>query len=283
MLVGVFDAHVHIIDSRFPVVPNNGFVPDQFTVADYKAQTAGLPIDGGTVVSGSFQETDSAFLVAALAEFGEGWVGVVQLDPGATDADIIALDQAGVRALRFNLKRGAIDLAELTHQALRAYDLVGWHAEMYVDGSLLPSLEPVIAKLPAVSIDHLGMSEEGLDYLLGLVARGARVKATGFGRVELDVPAALRRIHAVDPCALMWGSDLPGTRARRPFEESDLRIIADAVGDDLAPVFDANARAFYRLPPKPDPALPNIKPPTSGAFETKKYSIADLKEYMGEE
>ena len=27
----LFDAHFHIIDQRFPLVPNNGYVPEPFT------------------------------------------------------------------------------------------------------------------------------------------------------------------------------------------------------------------------------------------------------------
>lgn len=275
MLVGVFDAHVHIIDPRFPLVANNGYLPDPFTVADYRARMAGFGVDGGAIVSGSFQDIDATYLMTAIAELGANWVGVVQLNPEATDEDILELDRAGVRAIRFNLKRGAIDIAGLTHQALRAHELVGWHAELYVDGSLLPSLEPVLSKLPALSIDHLGMSEEAGPYLLDLVNRGARVKATGFGRIDIDIPRALRRIHGVNPEALMFGSDLPGTRARRTFEAADIEIIADAVGDDLEAVLDRNARQFYRL----TPAAADPPPP---ADRTKRYSIADLKQFGGD-
>ncbi len=279
--MGVFDAHLHIIDPRFALIENDGFLPDPFTIADYRAQTSGLGIDGGAVVTASFQGTDQSYLLAALAELGEGWVGVTQLDADATDDDILALDRAGVRAVRFNLRRGAMDIALLTHQALRAFELVGWHVELYVDGSLLPSLEPVLSKLPAVSIDHLGMSAEAQPYLLDLVDRGARVKATGFGRVDFDVPDALRRIHAVSPQALMFGTDLPGTRARRAFDASDLDMISQAVGDGVEAVMDTNARAFYRLPPKPrrEPRravgmktrrLPRLDRPNDGDGRTQK-------------
>lgn len=250
MLRAVFDAHLHIIDPRFPLVGNNGYLPEHFTIAQYRERMSGFGVEGGAVVSGSWQETDQPYLVAALAELGDSWVGVTQLDPDATDDDIVELDRAGVRAIRFNLKRGAIDIAGLTLQALRAHEIAGWHAELYVDGSLLPSLEPVLAKLPAASVDHMGMSTDGLPYLLNLVDRGVKVKATGFGRVEMDILDTLRQIHAVSPEALMFGSDLPGTRAQRAFDASDIDVIADAVGDDLAAVLDTNARRFYRVPPK---------------------------------
>ena len=69
-------------------------------------------------------------------------------------------------------------------------------------------------------IDHLGMAN--LPAVLRLVERGAYVKASGFGRIELDVPQTLRAIAAVNPAALLFGTDLPGTRARRPFADADL-------------------------------------------------------------
>ncbi|MGC0365652.1 putative TIM-barrel fold metal-dependent hydrolase [Rhodococcus sp. 27YEA15] len=246
----MFDAHVHIIDPRFPLVENHGYLPEPFTVADYRARvasTAGLRIDGGAVVTASYQGNDQEYLKAALAELGPGWVGITALPLDTTDADIVALDSIGVRGVRFNLRRGATDLRLLSDLANRAFDLVGWHAEFYVDATLLLSLEPVFAKLPAVSIDHLGMSTRGLPYLLNLVDRGVRVKATGFGRTTIsDVGTVLRQIHAVNPEALMFGTDLPGSRARRAFETHDLDVIADAVGDDLPAVLGGNARSWYR-------------------------------------
>ena len=91
------------------------------------------------------------------------------------------------------------------------------------------------------------MTELGREPLLRLVGRGVRVKASGFGRVGLDIPATLRAIHAVNPHALMAGTDLPSTRANRPFSPHDLALIADTLGPHAAQlVLHDNARAFYR-------------------------------------
>ncbi|WP_194816338.1 amidohydrolase [Nocardia sp. XZ_19_385] len=260
----MFDAHVHIIDPRFPLIENEGYLPDPYTIADYRKRMARFDVGGGAVVIASFQSTDQSFMKAALAELGPGWVGVTALNLEASDDEIIELDRIGVRALRFNLKRAAADITGMTLQALRAHDLVGWHVEVYIDGSMLASLQPVISKLPALSIDHLGMSEESLPYLLDLVDRGARVKATGFGRVAMNVAHAIRRIHAVNPQALMFGTDLPGTRAGRPFQDSDVDLICDVVGTDMFAVLEDNARDFYRLPPRSrsTPPLSHGDPPT---------------------
>lgn len=263
----MFDAHVHIIDPRFPLIENEGYLPEPYTIDDYRKRMSRFDVTGGAVVSASFQGSDQSYLRAALAELGEGWVGVTRLPLDAGDEEIVELDKVGVRALRFNLKRAAADIAAMTLQAVRAYELAGWHVEVYIDGQMLASLQPVVLKLPALSVDHMGMSEEGLPFLLDLVDRGARVKATGFGRVDMDVATALRRIHAVNPEALMFGTDLPGTRAGRPFEDSDVDLICDVVGTDMHKVLEDNARAFYRLPPvqrpvaDPDPTLPLHAPP----------------------
>ncbi len=63
----IFDAHLHIIDPAFPLVSNDGFLPDAFTVDDYVGQTASLGVGGGAVVSASFQSFDQSYLITALA------------------------------------------------------------------------------------------------------------------------------------------------------------------------------------------------------------------------
>jgi predicted TIM-barrel fold metal-dependent hydrolase len=229
--LAVFDAHLHIIDPRFPLVANQGYVPEPFTVDDYRALTEDLNVVGGAVVAGSFQ-SGTDWIVDALERLGPGFVGVAQLDPRTSDEEVLALDAAGVRAVRFNLHRGGSLVDDL---AVRVHELAGWHAEVYADGRTLAALEDRLRALPRLSVDHLGLDREALPVLQRL---GAHVKATGFGRVDLDVEATLR---ALDPAKLLFGTDLPGTRARRPFDPADLELVAS-----IAPEAPAeNARRLY--------------------------------------
>ena len=48
------------------------------------------------MVSGSFQAFDQGYLKEALARLGRGFVGVTQLPPTVTDAELRRLDRAGV-------------------------------------------------------------------------------------------------------------------------------------------------------------------------------------------
>ena len=245
---GIFDAHFHIIDPRFPLVPNNGYLPPAFTAGDYRAKARALNIDSGAIVSGSFQAFDQGYLLAALAELGAGFVGVTQLPRDVSDTRIRELDAAGVRAVRFNLYRGGSETIDaIEAMAHRIFELARWHVELYADAAELADLVPTLTRLPRLVIDHLGMSQAGLPTLLKLVAGGAKVKATGFGRVSMDVPEALESIAAVDPHALMFGTDLPSTRAPRPFEATDVDLLRATLGDALAQLalYD-NAAALYR-------------------------------------
>lgn len=243
----IFDAHFHIIDFDFPIQENQGYTPPSYVVEDYKHETEALNVLGGAIVSGSFQAFDQAYLLKALQQMGPTFCGVTQLPYTTTDEEIIRLDQAGVRALRFNIKRGGSeDLSHLNNLARRVYDLVGWHSELYIDARELSEVAATLERLPAVSIDHLGLSEEGLPYLLKLVDKGVRVKATGFGRVELDIEQALRSIYHVNPDALMFGTDLPSTRARRRFKLADIALIQQLFDEQAADkILFTNAMNWY--------------------------------------
>ncbi|PLX99874.1 MAG: 2-pyrone-4,6-dicarboxylate hydrolase, partial [Desulfuromonas sp.] len=173
--VRVFDAHMHIIDKRFPLVENNGYLPDEFTAKDYLAACGTFDLVGGAVVSGSFQAFDQGYLVAALKELGDGFVGVTQVPATVSDQEILDLAAAGVRAVRFNVKRGGSEeLSQLEGLAERVYDLAGWHVEFYIDAAILDPLKERLVRLPAASIDHLGLSQAGFKTLLWLAEHGDR-------------------------------------------------------------------------------------------------------------
>ena len=243
----VFDAHLHIVDPRFPLWTNQGFTPEPFPVDAYRAQTAGLDVQGGAVVSGSFQRHDQAYLLDALARLGPRFVGVTQLPASVTDAEIRRLDAAGVRAVRFNLRRGgAATPDEMPAFAARAHAVAGWHAEVYADGADLPALAPVLQALPCVVIDHLGLRAAGQDALLRLMDGGAYVKATGFGRLDFAAAPFLRRLVAARPDRLLFGTDLPSTRAPRAFQASDLALVREVAGEHADAVCRENAMRLYR-------------------------------------
>lgn len=243
----IFDAHFHIIDFKFPIIKNQGYLPPSYVVEDYQNTTSDLNVLGGTIVSGSFQGFNQEYLLKTLKQMGSTFCGVTQLPFTVTDKEILNLNENGIKALRFNIKRGGSeDLSKLDYFARRVHNLVGWHSELYIDAKELPEITSTIEKLPAISIDHLGLSEEGLPHLLKLVDKGIYVKATGFGRVDLDVKNALKAIYEINPDALMFGTDLPSTRAKRSFENTDIELIQQLFGEQATDkILYKNAFKWY--------------------------------------
>ena len=223
-------------------------MPDSFTTENYLERVKAVELCGGAVVSGSFQAFDQSYLFHALKVLGPTFVGVTQVPQSVSDQELKELDNAGVRAVRFNVKRGGSEeIHHLENFARRVHELVGWHTELYVDSAELADLFETLVSLPAVSVDHLGLSKAGFPTLLKLTEKGVRVKATGFGRVDFDVRSALTDLYSANPRALMFGTDLPSTRAPRPYEDSDYTLVLETLGEEKATnVFYKNALEFYR-------------------------------------
>lgn len=243
----LFDSHFHIIDNQFPLISNNDYLPDKFTHKDYLERASAYDLCGGAIVSGSFQAFDQSYLIDALEKLGPSFVGVTQLLVTVSDEEIIRLDKSGVRAIRFNLKRGGSEaINHLSSMASRVHELAGWHVELYIDSRDLPDLYDTLIQLPSVSIDHLGLSQSGLGLLNKLVEKGVRAKATGFGRVDFEVKQVLQDLYSANPKSLMFGTDLPSTRAPRPYSDNDFLVVIDALGSDGAKdVLSRNAVDFY--------------------------------------
>lgn len=242
-----FDAHFHIINPEFPLVKNQGYLPPAFTIEDYISATNNYHIIGGTVVSGSFQAFDQQYLMDALKKLGYHFYGVANISADTTAPELERLDKAGVVAVRFNLKRGGSEKAEhMERLSNDLFDKYGWHTELYVDSQYLNGLKSVLNHIPRFSIDHLGLSSKGLDQLYYWVEKGIKVKASGFGRIDFDPIPVMKTIYKINPDALMFGTDLPSTRAKVPFSESDIQRIEDHfLPDELENIFFNNGMKWY--------------------------------------
>lgn len=222
----IFDSHFHIIDLDFPIVEKDGFTPSSFTVEDYSSSQESLNIVGGAVVSSSYQGFDQSYLIDALEKLGPEFVGVTHLPAAISDSRILELHESGIRAVRFNIERGgSARLDQLQYFSDRIHQMVGWHTELYIDADVIEELLPILKKIKKVSIDHLGLSKAGLPNLLKFVEAGGNVKASGFGRTDLDVVKTMQEIVAIRPDALMFGTDMPSTRAKVPFSNKDIDLI----------------------------------------------------------
>ena len=244
----LFDSHMHIVDKKFPLVANNGYLPPEFGYKEYLKRMTPYQLCGGVVVSGSFQAFDQSYLIDALKKLGRKFVGVTQLPASVSNEEILKLNKLGVRAIRFNLKRGGFEeVAYLASMAARVYEVANWHSELYVDSSEIKRLYSTLIALPSVSVDHLGLNKSGFKLLTKLAEKGVKIKATGFSRVDFDISTALKELYSANPESLMFGSDLPSTRAPKPYSDNDFTLVADTLCEAAAiKVFSKNAIEFYK-------------------------------------
>lgn len=246
----MIDAHFHIYNDAYPLIENQGFLPPPFSVEDYQHRTKDLPIVGGVLVSGSSQGFDQSYLQPALEQLGRQYVAITNLPSSVSDEKILALRDSGVCGVRVNLKRRVVSgIDNLVDFGMRIWDLAGWHLEMYVDSRELDELIPKLIKLPKASVDHLGMARSGVSQVRKLAEAGVHIKASGFGRTEVNIAEAVKVLYATNPDCLMFGTDLPSNRTERPFNISDISKVTEALADEDAidKVFARNAAKFYNI------------------------------------
>jgi len=244
----IFDSHFHIINPKFSLVENNGYLPPTFTTLDYTKSTEKYEILGGAIVSGSFQAFDQGYLVDALNTLGNKYVGVANIPANISEEELEKLNEANVVAVRFNIKRGGSEkFDKIEELSNRLFEKYRWHTELYIDSLKLIEFKSVLENIPCFSIDHLGLSKKGLDNLYYWVDKGAKVKATGFGRIDFDPILAMRSIYEINPKALMFGTDLPSTRANVPFTDNDVQLLKENFSSkEQENIFYKNAFEWYQ-------------------------------------
>jgi hypothetical protein len=85
-----------------------------------------------------------------------------------------------------------------------------------------------------------------LKLLTKLAEKGIRVKATGFSRVDFEVKNVLKELYSANPKSLIFGTDLPSTRAPNPYSDNDFMLVVDALGEEGArDVLSRNAIEIY--------------------------------------
>lgn len=128
----------------------------------------------------------------------------------------------------------------------RVFDLVGWHCEFYINYQSLQEMSQMFLKFPKICIDHVGMEKESIPILCQLVENGAFVKATAFMRQDFEVLPVLKQIHQINQNALIFGTDLPGTRASRQASKQDITLIQNNFDEnDCLNIFEKNAQKLY--------------------------------------
>ena len=248
-VIKIFDSHFHIIDNKYHLEVNNGYLPDLFTYEDYKNRTENLLINsiGGAIISGSFQGNDLEYL-EVLNEFKKdgkkNFRAIINLPIETNDERILDLNEKGVAGVRFNIFRGnSTDIDDIIKFSKRIYQLCNWSVEIQINPK---NISEIINKL--LEIPRLALRKDAIDSLYILAKNNVKIKATGFGRLDFDPIPILKNIYELNPTSLMFGTDLPSTRVdkEKVFSRSHIDLMLDNFSEEeLKNIMYNNAYNWY--------------------------------------
>lgn len=258
---GAVDAHCHVFGpgAQFPYVPERRYTPCDapkeklFGLRDY------LGFERNVIVQATCHGADNRALVDALRAARGRARGVATVTEKVTDAELAALDAAGVRAVRFNFVKRLVDTtprAVLQQIAARVAPL-GWHVVIYFEAAELPQLYAFFAALPTtVVVDHMGRPDvalpmDGPEFALfvrlmrehphiwskvSCPDRLSKSGPPGYG----DVVPFARHLVETFPARVLWGSDWPHPNLKSHMPDDGALV-------DFIPKIAASAELQQRL------------------------------------
>lgn len=227
---GAVDAHCHVFGPGhvFPYAPERKYTPCDASKDKLWELRDFLGFERNVIVQATCHGADNRALVDALQDAGGCARGVATVKQDVTDAELRALDAAGVRGVRFNFVKRLVDTTPrgtLLAIAERIKPL-GWHIVIYFEAPELPELYDFFTSLPTtVVVDHMGRPDvtkpvDGPEFALFIkllrentnfwskVSCPDRLSRSGPDSYDDVVPFA-RRVVESFPDRVLWGTDWP--------------------------------------------------------------------------
>lgn len=226
---GAVDAHCHVFGpaEQFPYAPERKYTPCDAPKDALFALRDHLGFARNVIVQASCHGRDNRALVDALRSAGDLARGVAVVGPDVSTDELQAMDEAGVRAVRFNFVKRLVDATPksvFTGIADKIAPL-GWHIVVYFEAADLAELTPFLTSLPGtIVIDHMGRPDvtKGVDHadfgrFMTLLADHPRFwtkvscpeRLTVEGPPYDDVVPFGRALVEAFPDRVLWGTDWP--------------------------------------------------------------------------
>jgi predicted TIM-barrel fold metal-dependent hydrolase len=266
---GACDCHTHIHGDpeKFPFFLGRLYTPELASPEEMTALHKALQIERVVIVTPSVYGTDNSATLFGIKARGATARGVAVIDDKTPEADLDAMNQAGIRGIRLNLATGGVSDAAVGgprfQAAIERVKNRNWHIQLFTSLAMISALKGQFAASPVpVVFDHfggargeLGVEQPGFADLLELVKSGkAYVKISGAYRASKlgpDYPDAAplaRALIAANSDRIIWGTDWPHPDSVTPPGKKPT---------DLTPLFQIDdGRLLNQLPVwAPDAAI----------------------------
>ena len=244
------DTHMHFYDKKYPLAPTAASAPpEDGSVATYQGLRRRIGITRTVVVQPTAYGKDNSCTLDGMAALGRNARGVAVVDDHVSEAELRRLDDAGMRAARLHMLPGGAISWDIADAVVARVQSVGWHAQLQMDGRLLPDRERQIRDWPGrIVIDHIGRIADpvaagnpAFRCLLRLVDRGrVWVKLSGPYLVSKagpprydDVSELAKALVKAAPERMLWATNWPHPSEKNPPDEADLLdLLLDWAPDD---------------------------------------------------
>ncbi|GAA0443296.1 MULTISPECIES: amidohydrolase family protein [Sphingomonas] len=227
---GAVDAHCHVFGPGdvFPYAPERKYTPCDASKEQLFALRDHLGFARNVIVQATCHGADNRALVDALQAADGRARGVATVRDTVTDAELAALDAAGVRGVRFNFVRRLVDpKPDAYYRAIidRIAPL-GWHVVIYFEAADLEERWNFFTSLPTtVVVDHMGRPDvtkpvDGPEFgrfvrlmaehenVWSKVSCPERLSKSGPPSYDDVVPFARTLVERF-PDRVLWGTDWP--------------------------------------------------------------------------
>lgn len=227
---GAVDAHCHVFGpgAVFPYAPERKYTPCDAPKEKLWALRDFLGFKHNVIVQATCHGADNRALVDALHDAKGLARGVATVKKDVTDAELKALDAAGVRGVRFNFVKRLVDTTprDVLLSIAERIKPLGWHIVIYFEAQELPELYDFFTSLPTtVVVDHMGRPNvtepvDGPEFELFIkllrehknfwskVSCPERLSSSGPDNYDDVVPFAQRVVETF-PDRVLWGTDWP--------------------------------------------------------------------------
>ena len=254
--VGAVDAHCHVFGpaALFPYAHSRKYTPCDAGKEKLFALRDHLGFTRNVVVQATCHGSDNTALLDALATAGEQARGVASVHHDIGMNELRAMDQAGVRGVRFNFVKRLVDSTPRASFLKIAQKIatLGWHSVVYFEAPDLEELAPFITQLPTpVVVDHMGRPDvsKGSDHrdfqrFLTLLDDNDHIwtkvscpeRLTVSGGDYADVVPYARTLVEHFPDRVLWGTDWPHPNMKSHMPDDGLLVdfIARIATDTVA-------------------------------------------------
>jgi 2-pyrone-4,6-dicarboxylate lactonase len=224
------DAHCHVFGpgAVFPYAAERKYTPCDAPKEKLWALRDFLGFERNVIVQATCHGADNSAMIDALRASGGRARGVATVKRDISDRELRALDEAGVRGVRFNFVKRLVDTLprEALAEIVRRIQPLGWHIVIYFEAQELPELFDFFTSLPTiVVVDHMGRPDvakpvDGPEFELFVklmrehgnfwskVSGAERLSRSGPPGYE-DLAPFARRIMTEFPERVLWGTDWP--------------------------------------------------------------------------